>query len=54
MIIFDDSARAGYREGLDYLAAQGFKRLDFDGLKPNVLPTSRMSICYRVQNGFGL
>ena len=54
IVIFDDSARARYREGLDYLTEQGFKRLDFDGIKPNALPTARTSICYRGQNCFGL
>ena len=54
VVIIDDSTRESYREGLDYLADQGFKRLDFDGIKPNALPTARTSIFYRVENCFDL
>ena len=54
IIIIVDSEREGYREGLDYLSDQGFKRIDIDGIKPNSLPMTRTSIFYRDKNCFDI
>ena len=50
VIIFDDSQRGTYEEGLEYLAEKGFRRLDFEGLKPNNYGFDRTSIFYKDNN----
>ena len=55
VVIFDDSDRERYREGLSYYQNKGFKKLSFRGLKPNGIGTEETSILYRSQqNCFGL
>jgi hypothetical protein len=50
VIIFDDSQREKYQEGFDFLIEQGFKQLDFEGLKPNNHKLFRTSIFYKNNN----
>jgi hypothetical protein len=53
-IIFDNTDRAKYREGYDYLLSNGFKSLDFEGLRPINCDASCTSIFYRVCNYFDI
>jgi hypothetical protein len=50
VIIFDDSMREKHREGIDYLLARGFKKIDFEGLKPTSIKWYRTSIFYKQNN----
>jgi len=50
VIIFDDSQRDIYEEGLEFLVEKGFRRLDFEGLKPNNYGFDRTSIFYKDNN----
>lgn len=54
VIIFDDSQREYYEEGLVYLSEQGFRRLDFEGVKPNNYGFDRTSIFYKDGNCFNI
>lgn len=47
IIIFDNSDRILYREGLQHLSDAGWKRLDFFGLIPSYLYKNCTSIFYR-------
>ena len=55
VIIWDNSERAEYKEGIGYLKAEGFKQLELSGLLhgyPEVVGYT--SIFYRTENIFGL
>lgn len=54
VIILDDGDRPAYEGGAQYLRDTGFKRLDFDGLKPGGLRAYRTSVFYRSANVLGL
>lgn len=54
VIVLDDGDRPAYEGGGQYLRDIGFKRLDFDGLKPGGLRAYRTSVFYRAANVFGL
>ncbi|NQU30183.1 MAG: hypothetical protein HQ525_05910 [Anaerolineae bacterium] len=54
VIIFDDSMREEYREGIDYLLDRGFKKIDFEGLKPTSIKFYRTTIFYRHNNCLGI
>jgi hypothetical protein len=54
IIIWDNADRERYQEGLDRLAAQGFRRVDFHGLVPALQRPSVTSLLYRSDNIFGL
>lgn len=54
VIIWDNSDRDEYQEGYEYLARNGFKRLDFKGLGPIVMIPTMTSIYYRSANCLGL
>lgn len=47
IIIFDNSDRKMYRDGLTHLMNTGFRRLDFFGLIPSYLYRNCTSIFYR-------
>ncbi|MGD0540341.1 MAG: hypothetical protein ABSB33_02375 [Tepidisphaeraceae bacterium] len=47
IIVFDNSDRQAYREGLAFLMDSGWKRLDFFGLLPSYLYRGCTSIFYR-------
>jgi hypothetical protein len=47
LIVFDNTDRRGVREGVEYLGAQGWKRIDFFGLIPSYLYRNCTSVFYR-------
>jgi hypothetical protein len=50
VIIWDDTERQRYQEGIKFLEASGFKRIDFWGTRPIGTAKSCTSIFYRVNN----
>lgn len=50
VVLFDDSDRAQYSDAFAFLAAKGFRRLDFQGLKPLCGNRVQTSIFYRGEN----
>ena len=54
IIIWDNSLRSKYLEGLNFLEDQGFKRIDFKGLNPGGTVLTVTSIFYREKNCFSL
>jgi len=50
VIIFDDSQRERYKEGVVFLLQRGFRKLDFEGLKPNNYGFDRTTIFYKDNN----
>jgi hypothetical protein len=50
VIILDDSDYGPHIEGIDYLLGQGFRKLDFEGLKPNSVRAYRTTVFYRSDN----
>lgn len=54
VIIWDNSDRLEYEEGLGYLQQRGFSRLDFHGLGPLSEVPWTTTILYRQSNQFGI
>ena len=54
VLVWDDTNRERYRPAIEDLAVRGFKRLDFVGLSPLVLPSKQTTIFYRPENCLGL
>lgn len=54
VIVWDNADRKKYEPGYQFLAGQGFRRLEFVGLSPGVNDKSETSIFYREGNCFGL
>jgi precorrin-6B methylase 2 len=54
VIIWDNSLREKYKEGLEFLSNNGFKRIDFRGLNPGGTVLTATSIFYRNNNCFNL
>ena len=54
VIILDDSERKEYKEGVDFLASNKFRRLDFWGIAPTVLFKKCTSLFYKHQNCLGV
>jgi hypothetical protein len=54
VILFDDSMREEYKEGIDHLVDKGFKQLDFEGVKPTSIKLYRTSVFYKPGNCLGL
>jgi hypothetical protein len=54
VIIWDDSDREQYGEGYDFLLANGFKRIDFEGIVPGLVDAYRTAIFYRPGNCLGI
>ena len=54
VMLLDDSHRAEYAEGLRYARNQGFKTLDFTGLKPLWHKPGRTTLIYRSNNCFDI
>ncbi len=50
VVVWDNTDRAEYADGMAHLAAQGFKRLDFWGMGPIVGQRSCTSVFYRQPN----
>jgi len=54
VIVWDNTDRADYQAGFDFLLAKGFRRVDFWGMAPLVLFESLTSVFYRDGNCLGL
>ncbi len=54
VLVWDDTTRERYLPAIDALAARGFKRVDFVGLSPLVLPSKQTTVFYRAYNCLGL
>lgn len=54
VVVFDNSERERYREGIDFLKAQGFKHIDFRGLPPGSVRQSQTTVFYRSLNCLGI
>ncbi|MFC1537987.1 FkbM family methyltransferase [Candidatus Latescibacterota bacterium] len=50
VIVLDDSQRKPYREAVTFACENGFRALDFEGLKPTEFRTHRTTILYRDNN----
>ncbi|MHB8894446.1 MAG: class I SAM-dependent methyltransferase [Candidatus Geothermincolia bacterium] len=50
VIIWDDTERSRYSDGLDYLESLGFRRLDFWGIGPIAAINRCTSVLYRDEN----
>ncbi|HET8829931.1 MAG TPA: FkbM family methyltransferase [Pelobium sp.] len=54
VVILDDSYRAQYREGIDFLKSNGFKELPFSGISPGFFHRSSTSVFYKAENCLGI
>lgn len=54
IVILDDATFEVHAPGIDSLASHGFRRLDFEGLKPASIRAYRTSIFYRDGNCVGI
>jgi hypothetical protein len=54
VIVWDNSDREEYREGLNYLAEHNFRKLEFVGMHPLVTGKSETSVLYRADNCLGI
>jgi hypothetical protein len=53
-IVLDDAERPEYNPGVQHLLALGFRKLDFEGLKPGGIRAYRTSVFYRPGNALGI
>lgn len=54
VIVLDDSERAFYQEGVDFLIANGFKHLPFSGISPGLFYLKSTSVFYKADNCLGI
>jgi hypothetical protein len=54
VIILDDSERAEYKDGIEFLIKNGFKNLEFWGIAPLVLFKKCTSVFYKENNCLGI
>jgi hypothetical protein len=54
VVLLDDSQRERYIDGINYARSEGFRTLDFEGLKSTGLTLDRTTILYRDNNCLGL
>jgi len=54
VIIWDDSIRIEYFKGFEYLYKRGFKKLEFEGIKPGDRGVDRAAIFYREKNSLNI
>ena len=54
VLLLDDAKPEQFGDGIDTLVARGFRRLDFDGLKPGSVKSHRTTVFYRPGNCFGI
>jgi predicted O-methyltransferase YrrM len=54
VVIVDDSQHKSAHSGIERLLEHGFKRLDFEGLKPGSISGYRTTILYRERNCLGI
>jgi hypothetical protein len=50
VIILDDSEREQYKEGIEYLLNEGFRKIDFWGMPPGMVIRKCTSIFYKTNN----
>lgn len=50
VLLLDDSERPRYQPAIDWAVSQGFKRLDFNGIKPAGFEMVRTTVLYRPDN----
>jgi predicted O-methyltransferase YrrM len=54
VVILDNSERDSYKEGIDYLLQNGFRRIDFEGMGPVNPSAWSTSIFYKDGNCLGI
>jgi hypothetical protein len=54
VIVLDDSQRDAYSGGIEAALKQGFRKLAFEGLKPNGIRAYRTTVFYRDGNCLGI
>lgn len=54
VIVWDNTDRERYKEGIDYLKSHGFRRIDFDGPGPTLTHFWRTTVFYRDSNCLGI
>ncbi|MBD1394160.1 O-methyltransferase [Mucilaginibacter glaciei] len=54
VVVLDDSERADYKEGVDFLVAKGFKHLPFSGISPGLFYRKSTSVFYKPANCLGI
>jgi hypothetical protein len=54
IVLLDDSSRPKYQAAINALVGQGFRRLDFSGLKPGGIRAYQSTIFYRDGNVLGI
>jgi hypothetical protein len=55
VILLDDAQREAYRQSMaDLIANEGFRKLDFEGLKPGAIGAYRTTVFYKGRNCLGL
>jgi predicted O-methyltransferase YrrM len=54
VVVWDNSDREEYREGYDFLSANGFRRVDFSGMGPINANGWMTSVFYRPDNCLGI
>jgi hypothetical protein len=54
VIILDDSERVEYDEGISFLLAEGFKKLDFWGVSPGTFFRKNTTVFYKANNCLGI
>lgn len=54
VIVLDDSERSRYKEGVDFLSFNGFKKIDFWGVSPGLFYTKCTTIFYKENNVLGI
>jgi len=54
VLVLDDTERIAYQEGIDFLLTNGFKKLDFWGIAPNISYLKCTSIFYKPGNCLGI
>ncbi len=54
VIILDDSHRDYYQQAFDFMKQRGFRKIDFEGLKPAGIRGYRSTVFYRSNNCLGI
>jgi protein-L-isoaspartate O-methyltransferase len=54
VMLLDDSERDRYQEAMTFMQNNGFRQLDFEGIKPKDKKLSRTTLFYRPDNCFGI
>jgi hypothetical protein len=54
VIILDDSERENYKEGIDFLMQNGFKKIDFWGISPGLFYKKCTTVFYKNNNCLGI